>query len=634
MNIRVWLCLLMLSISAAAPAQEDTWPLLPKVAQDAQAEMGGLWLGVFNYYYLTEDYQSALNLLAQQREQGNTTTVEVLQTTLYLALGLNDQAKELFVRIDQTDRSVPAQAWFFLAKRYHALGDNDALAMAIANALNAKVSSLSEEEWQEALFLSGSSLLAHNRPANAKAAYILMAPNTVWRALALHNLLAFKVESRAAVAEIKQLLSDIPYAVPDTEQGLLLTDRINLLGGIYMLQSARYLEAERYLTQVRQDSPYAAPAMLQYGWTLLEQSRYHEALQPWRTLLQQYQSWHPASIEALVAVPHTLEMMNATTQALHSYQNVEQKVQQMLSNIAQLEQPQVQQQWLAQWLAQQEGDWGWRRQQLHIQAKDELSQALLPLLAQTSFQTQLAEHYDLVKIEQDLNKQQHELELWAQAVQGRHAHFERMEGKARLAQLKAKHSALLLKISQLEAQWLEEQQAVFAFASPRQKVQLGHLERVVPLVKGLQQINTPTRNLTLYKERWRRSRGVMLWQMYEQEPSRSFYADRNFIELAQTLDTLHEQLTHSQTALAWAATGYQGLEARITHELGQVQSLLQQVKAAQQQHEEQLMQQINLALHSQKTQLLGYQAQARLALARLYDDALQSQLAESKGDAQ
>lgn len=631
MNIKVLLCILAFCITAATQAQEA---LLPKVAQDTQAEMGGLWLGVFNYYYLTEDYQSALNVLAQQREQNSSTTLDVLQATLYLALGLNTQAQELFNTINQKDASVPAQAWFYLAKRYHALGDEGALAMTIANALNARVSPLNDEQWQEALYLSVSSLVAHNRFANAKAAYILMAPNTLWKGLALHNLLVFKVESYAAIADIKQLMAEIPYAVPNDEQGLLLTDRMNLLGGIYMLRTARYQEAEKYLAQVRQDSPYAAPAMLQYGWALLEQSRYHEALQPWRVILKNYQSWHPASVEALVAVPHTLELMNVTTQALYSYQNVEQKVQQMLGDIARLENPKEQRLWLANWLAQQQGDWGWRRQNTHTEAPDFMSQALLPLLSQTAFQTQLAEYYDSKRMAENLTKQQRQLELWAQAVQGRHAHFERMQGQERLKKLKAKQAALLAKVSVLEALWLEEQQSVFAFASARQKAQLVHLERVVPLVKGLQQVNTPTRNLNQYKERWRRSRGVLLWQMYKQEPARSFFADQNFFELAQTLDSLHEQLAHSETALAWAAMGYQGLEARITHELSRVQALQAQVKETQQSQEEALLVQMTDTLNTQKNQLLGYQAQARLALARLYDDALQTQLAASKGGEQ
>jgi predicted nucleic acid-binding Zn-ribbon protein len=219
-------------------------------------------------------------------------------------------------------------------------------------------------------------------------------------------------------------------------------------------------------------------------------------------------------------------------------------------------------------------------------------------------------------------------------VQGRHAHFERMQGQERLKKLKAKHAALLAKVSVLESLWLEEQQSVFAFASARQKAQLMHLERVVPLVKDLQQVNTPTRNLSQYKERWRRSRGVMLWQMYEQEPARSFFADQGFFELAQTLDSLHEQLAHSETALAWAAMGYQGLEARITHELSRVQALQAQVKEIQQSQEEALFVQMTDTLNAQKNQLLGYQAQARLALARLYDDALQTQLAASKGGEQ
>ena len=77
--------------------------------------------------------------------------------------------------------------------------------------------------------------------------------------------------------------------------------------------------------------------------------------------------------------------------------------------------------------------------------------------------------------------------------------------------------------------------------------------------------------------------------------------------------------------------GLPRLEARITHELSRVQALQAQVKETQQSQEEAHFC-ANDRYTEHKNQLLGYQAQARLTLARLYDDALQTQLAASKGE--
>ena len=199
----------------------------------------------------------------------------------------------------------------------------------------------------------------------------------------------------------------------------------------------------------------------------------------------------------------------------------------MLGDIARLENPKEQRLWLVNWLAQQQG-LGLAQAKHHTEAPDFMAKLFYRCYHKRHFKPSWPEYYDSKRMAENLTKQQRQLELWAQAVQRRHAGFERMQGQERLKKLKAKQAALLAKVSVLEALWLEEQQSVFAFTALA-KSQLVHLERVVPLVKGLQQVNTPTRNLNQYKERWRRSRGVLLWQMYKQEPARSFLPDQNFL---------------------------------------------------------------------------------------------------------
>lgn len=616
-----------LLLSPACFAVEIAWPLLPEQAKVVAPE--NLATGVFYYHYLNEDYQAAANQLKYLRVSlpaEAQSEVDILEITLLLALGIEQQAQQVFAKLEGNTQA-SARAWLFMARRWLAHGQWQQADFSADHGLQ-NADQLSDDEYQELLYTLTLSAVEQERLQRAKNYFERMKETGHWADLARYNLLVAFIESYAAVQTINKLLMEAKLHQSDTPESRALVDRSYLLAGIYMLDNGHNRQAEQYFKQIQQDSPYAAEGLLFYGWSLLEQSNYYAALQPWRVLQQNYADWHPAVIESVVAVPHTMEMMNASTQALRGYELVEERITQMLGNIQALQSDQQLQQWLQHWLEQQQGEWGWRRQHIEVESSA-VSQSLLGLMSDTVFRNQLAEYYDLYKIQQQLAKQSQQAELWQQMLAKRQQILAQANGAERLQKLQQQQAKLLAQLDELEQRWQAQELQQFSYTSESQKRLLQRLDSVVASIKLLQQANKPTRNLDAYKERWRRNRGLMLWEMTYNQSAREWSATREFWQLDGILAEMRTQLTHSQLALEWSAFSWQGLQEQVSAMQQRLQSLQARVHEVQQQQQQDLTAQMQQYLAGFKKRLLSYQSQARLATARLYDDALQQQLANA-----
>lgn len=637
--LRVIAPLLLLTASSSQAA----WPLLPQTAsqltqthlteeQQQSEQVSALLVGTFYYHYLNEDYQAAYNSLQRLRTDLPTEqhgTLDILETTLLLALGLDAIAFEQFNALMQRGYAAPAQAWFYLARRLFALGlweeTEQTLMLAATSA-----PPLNKADQQEALYMRASSLLEQDRVADAQRFIGQMEGRSIWIGLAYHNLLVGKIRNYASPIDIEKTTNNALYALPKGPEANAIGERIRLLAGIAMLDFGRFREADRYLQTIRLDSAYAAPSLLQIGWSQYEQGNFDNALTVWRRLFQQFQIWQPAVVESLLAVPYALEKMSATTQALRSYMNVDKRLQQMLDEIADHEKNNHAQQWLNDWLQQQRGDWGWRRSQVNNDPDSAFANAIMDLTARSDYRQQLAHYYDLHKMQNDLQQMRQHINLWEQKVAERKRLLERAEGGKRLAQLQKHYERLMPQVRVLEDKWLQEEQSLFAYASGQDLKHKQQVETIIPLVQYLQGINTPTRDLNIYKERWRRVRGVLLWNMYEQQPQRRWQVTSEFWQLRQNLDELNTQLTNTRLALEWSGSSWQGFAPRLAVLRADIAKIEQRITRLKAQQSQEL--QLALQTHLQQTRerLTQYQIQVRLSIARMHDDELQQQLTSAQ----
>lgn len=620
-------------LSVSTYAEETAWPLIPTVAKSLKHNSAeNLLVGSFYFHYLNEDYQSAYNQLTNLRtkQQVNTVVLDVLETTLLLALGLEDQALNLFKEIEADNASVPAQAWLYLARRWQTLANWPLAEEAANNALRNQTQPLAFKEAQEALYIlvECSTNLEDTRSANNY--FRQMEERGKWTEYARHNLLVASIQGYATIYEINRQVEEAIYFSGDTQESQALKDRILLLGAVYMLEEKRYAEADKYLKLVRQNGPYSAPALLEYGWAKFEQGRYSDALQPWRELLTQYEDWHPAVIESILAVPHTMELMNAETQALYGYETVEKRLLSMLAELKEQQQSSTITHWLDNWLNQQQGEWGWRRHNNVIDQTDTMSHSLMALLANSSVRSQLDGLYDLKRIQQDLNSQLTQLSFWQETAYSRQQHLRNVNGSNRLATLEQRYSRVMPAMDKLETEYEAEQKSPLAYASATEKIQVERIKKMVPLIKGLKENASPDLNLKEYMERWRRARGVLVWQMAKGQPQDEWLVTKEMWQLRTQVAQLNHQLNRSQAALNWSKTDWQGYAQRIENTKNTIRRLQADIRHLEQQQQQQIVATVQANLEQQQEKLTHYLAQARLSLARLYDNHLQLNLATTE----
>ena len=597
------------------------------VSDDAEER---LLRGNFYFSYLTGDYYRTLYYLRQWKQligsEGTPETeAEVMRAAVYLSLGLEDQAEDLFYQVFNQGAGASGDAWYFLAQRLFSAGYYARAEQAARNAL-AATPVMSSRFQQELRYLLVSSISEQDRIEEAVAAMQGMRDASVWTGYARYNLILAMQRQNYRSRDIESTVDEAIYYLPEDEEGTALRDRILLISGIAAMERDKLVMANRYFSDVTLESVFTPPALLHYGWNLLAQWRYEDAIQPWRILQQLYDEYHPAVVESYLAVPHTLELVDAVNQSVLAYERVEDRLSVMVDELKQLNQRDSLGAWLGEWREEnQQEDWGWQRQKLTDLPQSQVTRFAQGLLKEEAFNQELARLHDLDRIRADLAKAQYQLGLWQDVLEQRRANLEALGGEALLDELEARQMDVLRDILAVQDRLLDEDETVFSFASKADEVRISRLRNVVPAVTTLQKIGTPTRDLAPYKERWRRMRGLQLWSIYEAQPQRKWDTERDHMILRSETDKLFRQLENTRTSLIWADSYWQGFPERVQQLKARIVELDVIVADLQQEQESVLTDMARDYLTELDERLTLYLAQARLALARLYDDSLQQE---------
>lgn len=590
--------------------------------------------GVFYYHYLNNDFQLALNSLSRLKALGGGSDTEsrLMQAAVFLALGLNDDAQQLLQTATVSDAT--ADAWFYLARAQAKNNQWDACEQSARNALsNTHATPLNPAYQDEAYYWLVSAMARQDRINEAKDQLAYISENSVWAGYARYNLILARMRLYSPGRDIEKLVEEAIYYLPPTLEGTALKDRILLVTGIQALNNGKPEEAEIYLRQMTLDGPFTAPGLLQYGWAMMEQLRYDDALQPWRILQQKFQAFHPAVLESVLGVPHALELMNATTQSLKTYELVEKKLVAMRQRLDAVDDAATGE-WLQQWLAGQDSQWGWARTSTGDMPDSEISQTLQSLLDDPEFTSSTFRLHEINAMLNQTEQQLADLALWDDTLHRRQQTLSSLDGQKRLASLEQQQQALSLQVSDLEQRLAAEDTKVFAWASPADEANTRRLAQVVPNVTRLQQVGTPTRDLSEYKERWRRTRGLLLWSVYEYTPERRWQARDAFWKLQADISSLYEQLNNTRSALSWANSSWQGFPQQVAVMRQRLLVQQQQLTAMKATETQVVHEQVRNHVATLKLRITDYLAQARLAIARLYDDALQQNIAEQEEGAE
>ena len=597
------------------------------VNEDAEKR---LLRGNFYYSYLVGEYYQTLYYLREWKELiGSDSTpeteAEVMRAAVFLSLGLEDQAEDLFYAVFEDGGSASGDAWYFLAQRLFSAGFYARAEQAARNAFAASPR-LSRRHNQELSYLLVSSISEQDRVEEALTVLNGMADADIWTGYARYNLILAMVRQNFRSRDIESTIDEAIFYLPDNEEGTALRDRILLISGIAAMERDKHVMANRYFSDVTLESVFTPPALLHYGWNLLAQWRYEDAIQPWRILQQLYDEYHPAVVESYLAVPHTLELVDAVNQSVLAYERVEERLTEMVSELKQLNQEESLGDWLGEWRqANDSENWGWQRQALSDLPQSQITRFAQGLLKEEAFTQELARLHDLDRIRADLAEAMRELTLWSDILVERRENLESMGGEALLEQLEERQMDVLRSILAVQDRLLDEDETVFSFASKSDEARIERLRNVVPAVTQLQKIGTPTRDLAPYKERWRRMRGLQLWSIYEAQPQRKWDTERDHMILRSETDKLFRQLENTRTSLMWADSSWRGFPERVRQLQQRVAALDASVAEIQSDQETLLTDMARAHLSELDERLTLYLAQARLALARLYDDSLQNE---------
>lgn len=592
-----------------------------------EQEVLRLQKGEYYFHYLTGDFPSAMNQLAQWRSGDDAieSEADVMEAAMLLSLGLHEKAQATFEKIKQQGNQASSQSWFYLTKRWFELG-NFAAVLYCINHINEK--DVSFATLAEAQYMKVSAFIELGEYKKAQNLISKMQRDDIWTGFARHNFLLAMFNGNSSGQSLSLLIEDAAFYLPDTEEGRNLRDRIHLISGLHYLQSGRNRSAEKHLKSISLDGPYTPAALLQYGWGKVEQGEYEEALQPWRELQTRYNRFDPEVMESMLGVPHVLELERAHTQALKIYERSEKLLLSMKSAVEQATAELPSNPWLEQWIFQQaDQSWGWMANIDKTLPLDDTSAMMKGLLAENTFINLLTEYRDLVLLTQYLTEKEENLRLWAAMVKKR-----QQQSKIRYADPILKQAEKQLAVAELELSHLQNELArsgnnLFSLPTLADDQRALLLSRTAKNIETLVQTNKVSRDVQQYKERWARVKGLSLWQLSEDQPGKQWSLDKELHSMKVEIDQAQRQLLETKIAKQWAPNAWRGMSAKITTLLTRTVQAKQAAVVATDEGKQKLVALSEEYLQQLSFRINDYLSQARLSIARLYDDELQRQVA-------
>lgn len=311
----ILVCLLCAFVPAYLNASEKNEASPPNTVQD-------LRYGSVLYDFYQQNYFSALTQLWIAEALGDIKHhgdyPELLEGGISLSFGMDRQADEIFTRLLNEDLTQDERnkAWFYLAKIRYQRGEIDAAVIAID-----KISGELPYELQaERVFMQISVLLKRGELEIARAQLATLDQRSPWAPYMYYNLGA----AYLAQGEWKQgvgVLTKMNALTLDSNEHKTLRDRANTMAGYAYLDAAEYDLAIAQFLNIRLESPMVDQALLGYGWAAAKNGDYQRALKPWQVLAER-SVLDPSVQEALIAIPHAYEELDALGHALTEFEHV------------------------------------------------------------------------------------------------------------------------------------------------------------------------------------------------------------------------------------------------------------------------------------------------------------------------
>lgn len=545
------------------------------------------------------------------------------QVDLLIRFGLDREAADVLTAAGTQAGAGDArdQAWLKLAQKLQRQGQS-----AQAEAALSQVRGVLPEAQQEAQTLLKAQLLM------ARADYRGAVQVLRWAAASGTPLVRYNLgvaQQRAGdVAEGAATLNALGQEPARTDEHKALRDRANVALGFAALKAGQPAQARTYLERVPLQGSASNKALLGYGWAAMDQQNPQSALVPWLTLSQR-DAKDPAALEARLAVPYAYEQLGAKGKALQTYldavETFERERNSLDAALAFVKSGRLIDGLLG-------ANAGLAAEADLVVPTNESHWAYLSAaVAQEAFQQGVRNLIDLRGLDASLNEDQKRLDdlrvalsFRQQRLAGLQDRFQALNSARKLADSRQRIAALAQEVGLAETR-LDG----VAFADAKQRDLLGRANRLLALV----QKPPAGPEWARLRDRARLAAGVLNWQVAQDAPPR-LAAAKQTVTAAQ--DDLAQAQAHEAAVARLLREGTSRLDPLATRVQAMAQRLEAQrrtLKAWRLDQEAALQAMATSELNRQKDTLTSHLAQARFAVARLYDEAVAVRGASGAGGA-
>jgi hypothetical protein len=587
-------------------------PLPGVAAEQAPSSVSDLRYGVTLYQYFQKDYLAALSELqvADVRGgiEGHGNHPLVLKGAMSLAFGMDRSATDIFeqVLLDSDSDQVRNAAWFYLARMRFRRSDWYG-AIASLDRIQGEVEPpLADEVKAMRVNLA----IRVGQLPRAELALAGSDSDSDWQPYLYYNLGTAHIRSDQFVPGI-DYLDRLAEMKLQSEEHWSIQDKGLIAAGFSFMGQGDYGAAVNRFSQVRLDSPMAEQALLGYGWSAVELGDYSQALGPWQILADQSPR-RPAVQEALLAMPYAYEKLGSLGSALREFSRAEAIFNGEIERVEALKSSLQPGELLAAVSLEQDSP-------LAEKTLDPQLLGLLELLSGDRFSLFRRQIHDLELLQHRLQYWSANLEIYRAMLDQRKvrrggllAQIERQDYPLQVQGLREQRDALLEVLSRADTD-----EGVYAIADSTTVAIWSRLQRAELMWQGL---DAAGEDVAEERELLDRYRGLLLWQTSAQALDWHWRATSRLKQLDLALEQTESTMSRLQRVLS-EVPDIVPYEQRLAalHDRLQLQHVA--VNRSFGHAESALKILVVQELERQQDRLRHYQAQARLARARLLDRA-------------
>ena len=553
------------------------------------------------------------------RMQHHADEAEILRGGLLLSYGLHKQAAEVFEALlaRGAPPSVRDRAWYFLAKIRYQRG-----LMPEASAAPGRIEHVLPEPLEDdrKLLQANVAMALGDNDAAGKILTPIAGPRGT-DLYARYNLGVALIRSGDS-AHGTNILDDLGrQAMPD-EEGRALRDKANVALGFAALKAGKPAMARDYLQRVRLQGLQANAALLGFGWAADTLNSPKLALVPWIELAGRDPS-DPSVLEAQLAVPYAYAKLRADAQALQRYENAianfETEDANIDATIAAIREGKLVEGLMSRNPGEEMG-WFQTFRDLPLMPHARL---LTPVVAGNEFQEAFKNYRDLLFLTHNLSDWHDNLGVFGDMLATRRQAF-----AERLPKIRAQQQANGLGLDQLQKRSdanaadlkaAEDAADGVAFADTNERELQQRLARVTDTLSKLPADADP--GLADARDRLRRVAGALAWQLAHEYPARVWSAKKGQKQTEDALLAAREHDEDLARAQRDEPARFEDFARRIAELDARIDVLMPRVAALSQEQQGALQEIAITELKAQKERLAAYTAQARYAVAQLYDRA-------------